>query len=76
LSLGRLLVQEGNHQEAEKAVRRYIELCPGDPWAYYLLGVCQMEAGNREEARFSLAKALQLDPKGRVGELARRRLED
>lgn len=76
LSLGKLLVQEGNHWEAERAVRRYIELCPGDPWAYYLLGVCQAEAGNREEARFSLAKAVQLDPRGRVGELARRKLEE
>ncbi|MGQ9474755.1 MAG: tetratricopeptide repeat protein [Actinomycetota bacterium] len=76
LSLGKLLVQEGDHREAERAVRRYIELCPGDPWAYYLLGVCQAEAGNREEARFSLAKAVQLDPRGRVGELARRKLEE
>lgn len=76
LSLAKLLVQAGEHTEAERAVRRYIELCPGDPWAYYLLGVCQMEEGNREEARFSLAKALQLDPKGRVGDLARRKLEE
>ncbi|WP_287153848.1 tetratricopeptide repeat protein [Candidatus Solincola tengchongensis] len=75
-SLGKLLVNEGRHRDAERAVRRYIELCPGDPWAYYLLGTCQMELGNREEARFSLAKALQLDPKGRVGELARRKLEE
>lgn len=75
-SLGKLLVGEGRYRDAERAVRRYIDLCPGDPWAYYLLGTCQMELGNREEARFSLAKALQLDPKGRVGELARRKLDE
>ncbi len=74
-SLGKVMVQEGKYAAAEEAVYHYIDLCPGDPWAYFLLGTCQMELGKVEEARFSLSKAVQLDPSGEVGKLARSKLE-
>lgn len=74
-SLGKVMAQEGKFAAAEEAVRNYIDLCPGDPWAYFLLGTCQLELGKGEEARFSLSKAVQLDPSGEVGRLARQKLE-
>jgi len=57
-------------------MRRYIELCPGDPWAYYILGASLLHQGKEAEAEFALAKATQLDPDGEAGTLARREMQE
>ncbi len=74
-SLGRLQAREEKYEEAEGSMRRYIELCPGDPWAYYILGTSLANLGKDDEAEFFLAKALQLDPDGEAGALARLELQ-
>jgi Flp pilus assembly protein TadD len=74
-SLGRFLARKGRFAEAVEAVRRYIRLCPGDPWAYEILGACLSSIGKRDEAEFNLAKAVQLDPDGEAGAAARLELK-
>ena len=74
-SLGRLLAKESRYEEAEEAMRRYIDLTPGDPWAYNILGTCLVQLGKENEAEFELAKAVQLDPDGEAGALARQELQ-
>ena len=56
-------------------MRRYIGLTPGDPWAYNILGTCLVQLGKMNEAEFELAKAVQLDPDGEAGALARQELQ-
>jgi len=73
--LGRLLAEIGNYREAMREIRIYMELVQGDPWAYSILGRCLLETGEREAARFALGKAVQLDPGGEAGMLARQDLE-
>ena len=72
----RLQAREEKYEEAEKSIRRYIELCPGDPWAYFILGTSLLRQGKEDEAEFSLGKATQLDPDGEAGTLARNELQD
>lgn len=73
--LGRLQAREEKYEEAERSMRRYIELCPGDPWAYFILGASLLHQGMENEAKFALAKATQLDPDGEAGTLARLELQ-
>ncbi|MDD3717160.1 MAG: tetratricopeptide repeat protein [Actinomycetota bacterium] len=75
-SLGRLQARAEKYEEAEGSMRRYIELCPGDPWAYYILGASLLHQGKEAEAEFALAKATQLDPDGEAGTLARREMQE
>ncbi|MDY6795395.1 MAG: tetratricopeptide repeat protein [Actinomycetota bacterium] len=74
-SLGRIMAKGGRYEGAEEAIRRYIELCPGDPWAYNILGTCLAKLGKDDEAEFELSKAVQLDPDGEAGALARGELQ-
>jgi tetratricopeptide (TPR) repeat protein len=74
-SLGRLLAKESRYEEAVEVMRRYIDLTPGDPWAYNILGTCLAQLGKANEAEFELAKAIQLDPDGEAGALARKELQ-
>jgi tetratricopeptide (TPR) repeat protein len=70
-SLGRLYAEQGMFQAAARELQVYIKLIPGDPWAYSILGRCLLELGEVEAARFTLHKAVQLDPSGEAGHLAR-----
>ncbi len=70
-ALGRLYAEMGRYDRSLKEMLVYIRLVPGDPWAYYIMGHCLMEKGEREAARFALRKALQLDPVGEAGKRAR-----
>jgi tetratricopeptide (TPR) repeat protein len=74
-SLGRIMAKGGRYEGAEEAMRHYIELCPGDPWAYNILGTCLAKLGKDDEAEFELSKAVQLDPDGEAGALARGELQ-
>jgi tetratricopeptide (TPR) repeat protein len=73
--LGRVSAQKGDYLEACKYLKNYIRLMPGDPWAYSIMGKCLMELGEMGEAEFSLKKAVQLDPDGEAGMLAREDLK-
>ncbi len=74
-SLGRLYAERGMFQAAARELQVYLKLIPGDPWAYSILGRCLLELGEAEAARFALRKAVQLDPSGEAGHLARLDLE-
>ncbi len=75
-SLGRLQAREEKYEDSETSMRHYIELCPGDPWAYCILGTSLAKQGRDNEAEFALAKAVQLDPDGEAGALARLELNE
>ena len=47
---GRMRVRRGQFPEAERALRRALELTPNNPWPYYFLGATYMQSGRIDEA--------------------------
>jgi tetratricopeptide (TPR) repeat protein len=63
LYLAMPLASEGRFKEAREAVRRAVELNPGNAYSHVFRAVVlQMDAETREEARGALLDALKLDP--------------
>lgn len=57
---GRLLYQEHRFPEAGQAFGRLIRLAPGNPLGFALVGLCEYEAADWENALLHLNKALSL----------------
>ena len=73
-ALGYALVLTGDLVNAEKMLRRALEINNDLPSAYYHLGLLYQQQGRTAEAESVLNHALALDPEGRYGGLALRAL--
>ncbi len=60
----------GHDNEALAVYREIVRRSPASAWAHYELGLAQISAGNVEDGRASLAKALQLQPGYQEAQLA------
>lgn len=58
--LGQLLMEDGQHEEAIKSLRRTLELSPQFSKVYQLLGTCLMRLGRNEEAIGVLQQGFQV----------------
>jgi Flp pilus assembly protein TadD len=56
LECGRLALTDGRVEDAERLLRRAVELAPNDHEAHYQLGLCLERAGKPEEARAHLER--------------------
>jgi hypothetical protein len=56
-------LREGNHTQAEQAFRTALRARPADPTLHLGLGIALHEQGRSPEARVSLARALDLEPR-------------
>ncbi|MBX9579270.1 MAG: tetratricopeptide repeat protein [Gemmataceae bacterium] len=56
LECGRLALTDGRADDAERLLRRAVELAPNDHEAHYQLGLCLERAGKAEEARQHLER--------------------
>lgn len=72
IALGTLDFQRGDYAKARQRYERVIEANPRDAWAYAHLGEAELFDKREEAARAALDKAVELDPKGPNGALARR----
>jgi Flp pilus assembly protein TadD len=61
-SLGVNLLNDLNYEEAQRQLRRAIELNPGYPSAHHWYSLCLMELGKQNEAINEMSKARELDP--------------
>jgi tetratricopeptide (TPR) repeat protein len=75
VALGTVAFQEGNFESAGKHYRRALELNPRSAWAYAHLGEAVLFQTDKERARAYLKIAIDLDPRGDYGKLARALLE-
>jgi len=73
--LGTVSFHERDFATAEKHYRKAIELNSRSAYAYAHLGECRLFQMDKESARVNLKKAVELDPRGEFGKLARRLLE-
>jgi Flp pilus assembly protein TadD len=64
LNLGLTLAEQGNVQEAERALRTAIELAPRDPYPRHELAALQMDAGDYRAAITQLKEVVRLEPEG------------
>src|SRR5436853_3886855 len=48
--LGQLLMEDGQHEEAVKSLRRTLELSPQFSKVFQLLGACLIKLGKRDDA--------------------------
>jgi tetratricopeptide (TPR) repeat protein len=62
LWLGQVALREGDLDEAERRLARYLELAPQEPRAHDSLGLLRQRQGRHEEAEASFAEALDLEP--------------
>ena len=60
--LGRIALSLGNHEEAENALRRSLELHPSNPGAMRLLGRALIEQARSDEAVPVFKRAVGIDP--------------
>ena len=75
VALGTVDFQRGDFARARQRYERVIAGNPRDAWAYAQLGETELFDRRYEQARAALEKALELDPKGPHGALARRLLK-
>ncbi len=73
--LGTVDFQEGNFDTAEAHYRKALELNPRSAFAYAHLGEACLFRKDKEGARTHLKSALNLDPLGEFGKMARRLME-
>lgn len=59
---GRILLAQGQHQDAATALQKAAVLAPRNAQIHYLLGTAQVSLGYAGQARESFAKALELQP--------------
>ena len=71
VALGTIAFQEQDYDAAERHYKRAIESNPKSAFAYAHLGELQLFQKNEKEARESLGKAVELDPRGDAGKMAR-----
>ena len=57
-----IYVMEGSHEQALKAGRRAVELGPSNSWAYHILSMVEMYAGQDRAALVSIRTAMRLSP--------------
>jgi len=62
VNLGRLLHEQGRHQDAERVYREAIEICGGDALCWYNLAVLLDDLRQRRDAAEAYEEALRLDP--------------
>ncbi|MBI1352771.1 MAG: tetratricopeptide repeat protein [Acidobacteria bacterium] len=75
VALGTVDFERGDFARARKRYERVIEANPRDAWAYAQLGETELFDRRYAEAKTALDKAVELDPKGPQGALARRLLK-
>ena len=71
IALGTVSFEEGDFGNAIRHYTRAIEINPRSAYAYAHLGEAQLFRKDQESARISLNRALELDPNGEFGNLAR-----
>lgn len=71
IALGTVSFEEGDFSNAIRHYTKAIEINPRSAYAYAHLGEAQLFRKDEENARTSLKRALELDPKGEFGSLAR-----
>lgn len=71
IGLGSVCFSEGRFEAAIGHYRQALKLSPCSAYAYALLGESQIFLGEYSAARVSLRRALEIDPKGPYGRLAR-----
>ncbi|HKH83452.1 MAG TPA: tetratricopeptide repeat protein, partial [Gemmatimonadales bacterium] len=54
-----------HYPEAAQMFTAYTGTHPDNPWGYYMLGMSEWKAGNKEKALDALDRSLQLDPEHR-----------
>lgn len=65
--LGVLLVEKGETRQGLESLQRAESLMPDHPEIHYYLGRAFLSEGSLEEARISLEKALEINPKVKYG---------
>jgi tetratricopeptide (TPR) repeat protein len=70
-ALGTVSFDEGDFARAIRHYRKALEINPHSAYAYAQLGEAQVFQNDKESARRSLTRALELDPRGEFGNLAR-----
>ena len=75
VALGTVDFQRGDYAKARQRYERVIEANPRDAWAFAHLGEAELFDKREDQARAALDKAVELDPKGPNGALARRLLK-
>ena len=73
--LGTVEFQQGNFEGAETCYRKALELNPRSAFAYAHLGEAALFGKDKEKARAHFKAALNLDPLGESGKLARMLME-
>ena len=71
IALGTVSFEERDFEEAIRHYTKAIAINPRSAYAYAHLGEAQLFQKNEEGARVSLQRALELDPTGEFGNLAR-----
>jgi tetratricopeptide (TPR) repeat protein len=75
VALGTVAFQQSNFESAERHYRRALGLNPRSAWAYAHLGELALFRADKEQARELLKTAVDLDPRGDYGKLARALLD-
>jgi tetratricopeptide (TPR) repeat protein len=71
VALGGVSFDEGNFKDAINHYRKALQIDSNSAYAYVHLGEAQAFAKDKENARLSLRRAQELDPRGEHGKLAR-----
>jgi|SRR6516165_2524974 superkiller protein 3 len=71
IALGTVSFAEGHFKEAIDLYQKAIQMNPRSAYAYAHLGEAEAFMKDQNSARRSLNKALELDPRGQYGSLAR-----
>ncbi len=71
VGLGTVAFQQGEFAQAARHYRRALDRNPQSAWAYAHLGELALFSKDKDQARGHLNKALELDPAGEFGAMAR-----
>jgi tetratricopeptide (TPR) repeat protein len=71
VGLGTVAFQQGDFPQAARHYKRAIERNPQSAWAHAHHGELALFAKNKQQAREHLQRALELDPTGEYGAMAR-----
>jgi tetratricopeptide (TPR) repeat protein len=75
VALGTVAFQQRDFEGAERHYQRALKLNPRSAWAYAHLGELALFQTNKEQARAYLKTAIDFDPRGDHGRLARALME-
>lgn len=76
LNLGRLAFETGDATEALLHLERVLQIDPEHAEGHYRAGLAYQRLGEREKARKAWQEAGRMDPRGEIGQEARRLLEE